>query len=76
MVVNIIKDKDNQPVGWTMEGENREEINKLIHIRNLQFFGIDETSIKYNGRTGGDDKDHNPGILSWIQKRFLIREKP
>ena len=76
MQVTIIKDKDGQPVGWTMVGENRREIDKLIDIRNLQFFGVDETSIKYNGRTGGSDKDHNPGTLSWIQKRFIIREKP
>ena len=75
MIVNIIKDKDNQPVGWTMEGETREEINKLIDIRNLQFFGNDETSIKYQGRTGGNDKDFNPGILSWVQERFTKKMK-
>jgi len=75
MKVEIIKDDNNQPIGWSMEGENREEINKLIDIRNLQFFGVDETAIKYNGRKGGNDAEFNPGTLSWIQECFTNKMK-
>ena len=52
MKVEIIKDDQGFAVGWTMQGENDEEINKLATIRDLQFFGFDDTAIKYNGRTG------------------------
>jgi len=75
MKVEIIKDKDNHPIGWTMEGENREEMDKLIDIRNLQFFGFNSTNIVYNGRKGGNNKEFNPGVLSWIQERFTKKIK-
>jgi hypothetical protein len=70
MKVEIIKDDNGNPIGWSMEGENREEINKLIDIRNLQFFGHNDTAIRYDGRTGGNDKEYNPGKLSWKQQQF------
>jgi hypothetical protein len=70
MHVEIIKDENNKPIGWSMQGENKEEINKLCDIRNLQFFGFDDTAIEYNGRKEGNDNEGNPGILSWIQRKF------
>lgn len=69
MNVEIIKDENGAPIGWTMSGENKEEIAKLCDVRNLQFFGYDDTAIEYNGREGGDDKAGNPGTLSWIQDK-------
>lgn len=69
MIVEIITDENGQPIGWSMQGENKEEISKLAIIRDLQFFGFDETNIKYNGRKESDDKNGNPGILSWKQKK-------
>lgn len=73
MIVEIIRDENNRPIGWSMQGENKEEISKLGIIRDLQFWGFDDRAIAYNGRKGGDDKTGNPGILSWIQKRFQKR---
>lgn len=69
MVVEIITDKNGQPIGWSMQGENKEEISKLAIIRDLQFFGFDETNIEYDGRKQADDKNNNPGILFWKQKK-------
>jgi len=70
MNVEIIKNDQGFAVGWSMQGENDEEINKLATIRDLQFFGFDDTAIKYNGRKESNDAEGNPGILSWIQRRF------
>jgi hypothetical protein len=70
MKVELIISDQNKAIGWTMQGENQEEIDKLATIRDLQFFGFDETAIKYNGRKNSDDAKGNPGILSWIQRRF------
>jgi len=75
MLVEIIKDEKGNPVGWSMRGENREEINKLIDIRNLQFFGLGDTVIEYNGRKGGSDKDYDPGTLSWAQQQYIDKIK-
>ena len=69
MEVNIKKDDNNQPIGWdiTADPNNENEVNTVNAIRNLQFFGFNDTNIEYNGRTGGDDA--NAGTLHWIQKK-------
>ena len=67
MLVELIRNDDNHVVGWTLQGENPEEIKKLAYIRDMQFWGYDDTEIVYNGRKESDDKNRNPGILSWIQ---------
>jgi len=53
-----------------LKGENDEEIKKLAYIRDMQFFGFDDTAIEYNGRTDSDDPKGNPGILHWMKKKF------
>jgi hypothetical protein len=75
MEVEIIKDNRGQAIGWTMKGENVEEISKLAAIRDLQFFGFGDTAIKYDGRKGGNDAVNDPGKLSWIQRRFASDKK-
>lgn len=69
MLVELIRNENNKVVGWTLQGENPEEISKLGYIRDMQFWGLDETEIVYNGRTDSDDKNGNPGKLAWIQQR-------
>lgn len=71
MIVEIIKDVNGQPIGWSMQGESKEELNKLIDIRNLQFMGFEETAIEYAGRRESNDKEFNPGILSWKQSKHI-----
>ena len=68
MKIEIIKDEEGWNIGWSMEGENKDEIDKLAQIRDLQFFGFDDTHIKYDGRVGGDSNG-NPGVLTWKQKK-------
>ncbi len=57
MIVDIIYDEENNPIGWEMSGENPDEIKKLRAIRDLQFFGLEETAIEYSGRRLTDDKN-------------------
>lgn len=66
MKVEIIK-KDGEPIGWTIVGETQEEKYTVNTIRNLQFFGFDETSVKYGGRTGSGYED--AGKLIWVQRQ-------
>lgn len=68
MNIEIVRDENNKPIGWEMSGENKEELNKLCIIRDLQFWGYGVTSIKYAGRTESDDANNNPGKLTWRQK--------
>jgi hypothetical protein len=67
MKVEIVRNDKNQPIGWEMSGETPEEIKKLRIIRDLQFWGSEETAIVYDGRRQSDDANHNPGILTWKQ---------
>jgi hypothetical protein len=66
MIVDLVYNENGKPIGWTMKGISSEDIKSLGIIRDLQFFGMDETAIKYAGRKDGDDT--NPGILTWKQK--------
>jgi hypothetical protein len=69
MTVELIKDENGYAIGWTMEGETPQEIKKLGTIRDMQFFGFDDTAIVYAGRSKGSDKDRNAGVLSWKQRK-------
>lgn len=68
MIINIKYNEDKQPIGWDITGETEEEKRIVNTIRNLQFFGLDDTVINYNGRTGGDER--HAGTLHWTQKKY------
>lgn len=73
MKVEIVKDENGEHIGWTMEGETKDEMYAVNSIRNMNFLGLDDTAIKYNGRTGGDDEF--AGKLSWIMKKHASQYK-
>ena len=64
MIVELIKNEKGDVIGYEMKGENPQEIEKLCHIRDMNFAG----TPKYKGRRDSDDKNRNPGILSWIDE--------
>lgn len=68
MNVEIITNDAGQPIGWSLQGEDKQEISKLGIIRDLQFFGFGETAIRYAGRKDDNDAEGDPGILSWKQR--------
>lgn len=67
MKVELIK-VDGKAVGWTIKGETNEEKQIVNAIRDLSFWGFDETRIIYNGRT--DYTEDSAGKLHWIQKKY------
>ncbi len=74
MIVTITYDEKGLANGWELSAENAEEIKKLGIIRDLTFWGFDENAIEYKGRrTDPNDpnNDKNPGILSWIKRKFV-----
>ena len=68
MKVDLITNKDNKAIGWTIDAETNEEKYIVNAIRNLQFFGLDDTAIVYNGREGGNEE--YAGKLKWCQKKY------
>ncbi len=68
MKLEIIKDEKNNPIGWDLTGETQEEIYAVNAVRNMQFFGFDNTAIRYAGRKGGSKDNSDAGTLMWRQK--------
>lgn len=71
MLVEIITDDKGHPIGWSLQGEDKIEVGKLAIIRDLQFFGFNETEIDYAGRNSNLADSDDPGILYWKQKQFI-----
>ena len=65
MKVKIIR-KEGVAIGWSMKADTEEATNIVNIIRNLQFFGLNETVIVYDGRVGGTEK--SAGKLYWLQR--------
>lgn len=74
-MIEIIK-KEGNPIGWKLCPENKQEQSIAAVIRDLQFFGFEETKIVYDGleliepskgKTLGNIKS-----LTWIQKQYQI----
>jgi hypothetical protein len=66
--------KDDRPIGWKMCPKTEEEQKIAATVRDLTFFGFEETHIKYDGleliepekgKTMGNIKS-----LTWIQKQY------
>lgn len=66
--------KDNKPIGQELKPITPEEQEIVGEIRDLIFFGIDETAIKYSGLKLINPKlGKNVGniySLTWIQKKY------
>lgn len=65
--------KNNKVIGWEMCPKTEEEQLIAATIRDLQFFGFNETTIEYNGLTLIEEAKGktlgNVESLSWIQKQ-------
>jgi len=48
MHINLIK-VDNKTIGWDLIPDTKEDKLILGSIRHLQFYGLDDEVIKYNG---------------------------
>lgn len=71
MIVELIRNEENQVIGWSLEGESEEDMKSLRAIRDLSFWGFNDAAIEYNGRAKSNDAAGNPGILSWKQKKYI-----
>lgn len=71
-MVHLVK-KDGKVIGWEMKPTTPKEQQIAANIRDLQFFGMGDTSMVYNGL-----KLINPEIgkeinniesISWVQEK-------
>ncbi len=65
--------QDGNLSGYDMIPENEEDREVIGAVRDLNFWGIDETVIRYNGRLS--DEEDNILKLRWRQKRFLDKKQ-
>ena len=73
-MVHIIKNSEGKPIGWEMCPQTEEEHETVAIIRELQFFGLDETYPSYNGLELIDpDKGKCAGNIkriSWLMRKY------
>ena len=73
-MVHIIKNSEGKPIGWEMCPQTEEEHETVAIIRELQFFGLDETYPSYNGLELIDpDKGKCTGNIkriSWLMRKY------
>ena len=71
-MVHLVK-KDGKVIGWEMKPTTPEEQKIAANVRDLQFFGIDDTSMVYNGLKLIDPEigkqQNNIESISWVQKK-------
>ena len=73
-MVRIIKNSEGKPIGWEMCPQTEEEHETVAIIRDLQFFGLDETYPSYDGLELIDpDKGKCTGNIkriSWLMRKY------
>jgi hypothetical protein len=69
MKVELVK-HEGKTIGWELVAENEEDRLTLGSIRNMQFFGLDETAIVYRGVTAWKEDNNYAQTLEWRQKKF------
>ena len=73
-MVHLVYNADNEVIGWEMRPTTPEEQEIAAIIRNMQFFGIEDTYPAYNGLELIDpDKGKtmdNIKRLSWVMKKY------
>ena len=66
-----LKKIDNVVVGYDIVAETKEESLVMGNVRNLHFFGFDDTYIIYNGMLSGEGEEERlVKKLSFIQEKF------
>jgi hypothetical protein len=55
MKIEIITNERGNPIGWDIIPETAEDNDTIATMRDLQFFGFDDSAIKYDGMRMVDD---------------------
>ena len=64
MKVELIKNDTNKTVGWKLVAETKEDKLRLGTIRNMEFFGLNDTVITYDGmKTDPEDENYVVEVL-------------
>lgn len=73
-MVNLIKNKFGKTIGWELKPITKEEQEIVAEIRDLQFFGHDDTYPEYNGleliNPELGKRSDNIKSISWLMKKY------
>ena len=75
-MVHLVYNADNKVIGWEMRPTTPEEQEIAGIIRDMQFFGFNDTYPSYNGLELIDPNKGktmgNVKRLSWIMKKYQV----
>ena len=73
-MVHLIKNEFGKTIGWELKPITPEEQQIVAKIRDLQFFGFDDTYPEYNGLTLIDPKlgkrSDNIKSIGWLMRKY------
>ena len=73
-MVHLIKDEQGNTIGWEFKPITEEEQLIAATVRDLQFFGFDDTYPEYNGLKLIDPSKGktlgNIESISWLQRKY------
>lgn len=70
MILELVK-HEGKSVGWKLVAENEADRLRLGSVRNLQFWGFDDTNIEYAGVNAHPEYENQVQSLEWRQHQHL-----
>lgn len=75
MKIELIKNEANKTVGWKLVGETKEDKLRLGTIRNMEFFGLGDDVVEYDGITSDPENKNLVSEVRYATKRHCEEEK-
>jgi len=73
MKVEIVRNSDNNVIGYKLIRETLEEIETIERIRDMHFWGMGDNVIEYNGRISDKDTDDTLE-LRFTKKKYISND--
>ena len=73
MKIEIVKDEKGYAIGWDIVPETKEDDETIATMRDLTFFGLDETAVRYDGVRLKKEEDGK--VLGNISKLCFKQKK-
>jgi Co/Zn/Cd efflux system component len=73
MKVEIVRNSDDNVVGYKLIRESIEELETIERIRDMHFWGTEDNAIKYNGRLSEENTDDTLE-LRFTKKKYINKD--
>lgn len=68
MKVELVYNKEGKVAGYDMFPETEQDVNTINAVRDMHFWGLNDTAIEYAGRKAAENDDIIK--LRWRQRKY------